>query len=137
MHTLLVVRNNQHLCTEVFRSSLNVWTGKNRPAGWGRTDTNVVQKSKFWYGSTECPWVRNDWIAGERGYDWETLHVLPQVSHSFAAQRIKAHTKPRGAQKKLGLGPFERETVVYYFEKERIHWSWIDAFSIEITQALG
>ena len=79
------------------------------------------KKSKFWYGSTEFPWVRNDWIAGQRGYDWETLHVLPQVSHSFAAQRIKAHTKPRGAQKKLGLGPFERETVVYYFEKERIH----------------
>lgn len=55
LHTLLVVRNNQHLCTEVFRSSLNVWTGKNRPAGWGRTDTNVVQKVQIL--------VRIDWMS--------------------------------------------------------------------------
>ena len=55
LHTLLVVRNNQHLCTEVFRSSLNVWTSKNRPAGWGRTDTNVVQKVQIL--------VRIDWMS--------------------------------------------------------------------------
>ena len=55
LHTLLVVRNNQHPCTEVFRSSLNVWTGKNRPAGWGRTDTNVVQKVQIL--------VRIDWMS--------------------------------------------------------------------------
>ena len=55
LHTLLVVRNNQHLCTEVFRSSLNVWTDKNRPAGWGRTDTNVVQKVQIL--------VRIDWMS--------------------------------------------------------------------------
>ena len=53
--TLLVVRNNQPLCTEVFRSSLNVWTGKNRPAGWVRTDTNVVQKVQIL--------VRIDWMS--------------------------------------------------------------------------
>lgn len=103
------------------------------------------KKSKFWYGSTECPWVRNDWIAGQRGYDWETLHVLPQVSHSFAAQRIKAHTKPRGAQKKLGLGPFERETVVSrkkfrlftkYNNYTTTPWVYLTTFSLLCTEHL-
>ena len=84
---------------------MNVWTGKNRPAGWGRTDTNVVQKVQILVRAT----------IGKLSMFYPRSLTASPLNASRRTQNREVR------KKKLGLGPFERETVVYYFEKVRIH----------------